>query len=515
MHNASLGRSLRGARRTRFAVDARAACRAALACIALLTGAAEAQNTPDSDAALKRLQAQLAEQRALIEAQQRQIDRLTRLIEGMPGTAASGAAASTASAGSPASTATANAPSAAQSSAAAAAAPVTAAATAPAAQAAAAPPPRTPAVIGRFEGVSVTLGGAVRTTVLSSSARAQPDGTPFFLLPRVSGDQGSTKFDARSSNLALGIEGLSYGDYRFGAQMIFQLSNGNLLSGGYGVTPYLAFVEARNDTTRFAMGLQEDVFSPRIPKMVDSVSALAASGNPGNSSRAQLRAERTVALGAGDRITLVGALSDSLPQTVEPGFAKITENTGWPNIEARLAWTRGAPDAAAWVPWAASEFGLSGVTGRFRTVFPSGARSAFDTRFWGVALDGRMRVGQRAGLQGELYAGRSLGPYLGAILQTVNSDTGRAIASHGGWGELVWYWSPTLHSHAGYGIDRARSADLPAGGLLRNRTVFANAIWDISRMTQVSIEGTWRRTDYLGLPANSGVGLMLGSELRF
>ena len=495
MHNASLGRSSRGARRTRFAVDAGAACGAALACIALLTGAAKAQTATDSDAALKRLQAQLAEQRALIEAQQRQIDRLTRLIEGMPAAPASGAAAAATGASTPASSAPAKAST--------------------AATAAAAPTAGPSAVTGRFEGVSVTLGGAVRTTVLSSSARAQPDGTPFFLLPRVSGDQGSTKFDARSSNVTLGIEGLSYGDYRFGAQMIFQMSNGNLLSGGYGVTPYLAFVEARNDTTRFAMGLLEDVFSPRIPKMVDNVSALAGSGNPGNFTRAQLRAERTVALGAGERITLVGALSDSLPQTVEPGFAKITENVGWPNIEARLAWTRGAPDAATWVPWAESEFGLSGVAGRFRTVFPSGTRSAFETGFWGVALDGRMRLGQRAGLQGELYAGRSLGPYAGTIMQTVNSDAGRAIASHGGWGELVWYWSPALHSHAGYGIDRARSADLPAGGLLRNRTVFANAIWDISRMTQVSIEGTWRRTDYLGLPANSGVGLMLGSELRF
>ena len=486
----------------------------ALCGLAAQPGAAQAQAAGDSEAALKRLQVQVAEQRALIEAQQRQIDRLTRLIESLPGAGAPGAATAQtadgarAAAASPAQTTAPGVPS--------SGAPVAATAgTAGTTAAAASAPSSAPPVAGRFDGVSITLGGAVRTTVLSSSARAQPDGTPFFLLPRVSGDQGSTKFDARSSNLALGIEGLSYGGYRFGAQMIFQMSNGDLLSGGYGVTPYVAFVEARNETTRFAMGLQEDVFSPRIPKMVDSVSALAASGNPGNSSRAQLRAEHTVGLGAGERITLVGALSDSLPQTVEPGFAKITENTGWPNIEARLAWTRGAPDAAAWVPWAASEFGLSGVTGRFRTVFPSGARSAFDTRFWGVALDGRLRLGPRAGVQGELYSGRSLGPYLGAILQTVNASTGRAIASHGGWGELVWYWSPALHSHAGYGIDRARSGDLPAGGLLRNRTVFANAIWDISRMTQISIEGTWRRTDYLGLPANSGVGLMLGSELRF
>lgn len=513
MHKVTQGRNPRGACRARLITGTRVAGLSALACLAVLSSTGHAQTAGDSDAALKRLQAQLAEQRALIEAQQRQIDHLTRMIESLPGApAASAPAAAVPPAAASTRTAPASATSAATTAAAGASTPPTAA---PAAQAAAAPAAGPAAVASRFDGVGVTLGGAVRTTVLSSSARAQPDGTPFFLLPRLSGDQGSTKFDARSSNLAIGIEGLSLGGYRFGGQMVFQMSNGDLLSGGYGLTPYLAFVEARNETTRFAMGLQEDVFSPRIPKMVDNVSALAASGNPGNSSRAQLRAERTVPLGGGDRITLVGALSDSLPQTVEPGFAKITENVGWPNLEARLAWTRGAPEAASWVPWSVSEFGLSGVTGRFRTVFPSGTRSAFETRFWGVALDGRMRLGQRAGVQGELYAGRSLGPYLGAILQTVNGSTGRAIASHGGWGELVWYWSSALHSHAGYGIDRARGADLPAGGLQSNRTVFANAIWDISRMTQVSIEGTWRRTEYLGLPANEGVGLMLGSELRF
>jgi len=507
MHKVTQGRNPRGACRARLITETRVAGLSALACLAVLSSTGHAQTATDSDAALKRLQAQVADQRALIEAQQRQIDRLTRMIENLPGAAAASAPAAAVP---PAAASAGTAPASATSAATTAAAGV-AASTPPTAAPAAGPA----AVVSRFDGVGVTLGGAVRTTVLTSSARAQPDGTPFFLLPRLSGDQGSTKFDARSSNLAIGIEGLSYGGYRFGGQMVFQMSNGNLLSGGYGVTPYLAFVEARDETTRFAMGLQEDVFSPRIPKMVDNVSALAAAGNPGNFTRAQLRAERTVPLGGGERITLVGALSDSLPQTVEPGFAKITENVGWPNLEARLAWTRGAPEAASWVPWSVSEFGLSGVTGRFRTVFPSGTRSAFETRFWGVALDGRMRLGQRAGLQGELYAGRSLGPYAGTIMQTVNSDTGRAIASRGGWGELVWYWSPALHSHTGYGIDRARGADLPAGGLQNNRTVFANAIWDISRMTQISIEGTWRRTEYLGLPANEGVGLMLGSELRF
>jgi hypothetical protein len=61
------------------------------------------------------------------------------------------------------------------------------------------------------------------------------------------------------------------------------------------------------------MAIESDVTArrqeqQRLAVQYDVASALAASGNPGNSSRAQLRAERTVPLGAGDRITLVGAL---------------------------------------------------------------------------------------------------------------------------------------------------------------------------------------------------------------
>jgi uncharacterized coiled-coil protein SlyX len=404
---------------------------------------ARAQPQDPADA-VRQLQQQLAEQRALIEAQQRQIDRLVDRIEGRT------VAAAPASAPMPTTPA--------------AVGPNTSTSTLPAAasQASSETVHAPLAVASRFDGIKLTLGGAVRTTVLSMSARSQPDGTPFFLLPDLSQEQGSTKFDARSSSFSLAIEGLQYEGYRFGGQMIFQFSNGNLLSGGYGFTPYVAFVEARHETARYAMGLQEDVFSPRIPKMVDSVSALAASGNPGNSSRAQLRAERYFAFDGGDRLAVVGALSDSLPQTIDPQFSQITENVGWPNAEARLAWTRTGLAAESWLPWAESEFGTSGALGRFRTVFPSDERKSFDTTFWGLAIDARVRLGKQAGFQGEVYAARSLGPCLGTVLQTVNLGTGQPIRSDGGWGEFAWYWTPSVHSHDG-AAEMRRSWGLPAG----------------------------------------------------
>jgi hypothetical protein len=368
----------------------------------------------------------------------------------------------------------------------------------------------------RFEGTRVTLGGGLRTTVTTTSARMQPDATPFLVYPPLPGvRQGTTKIDARLSSIHIGVEGAEIGGLRLGGAVFAYLFDGDLFSGQYGFYPGVALVEASNAEWRFAAGLQMDVFSPRIPTMVDRMSAFAGSGNPGNSFKPQLRVERFIGAGGSHRIALQAALADALPSNIRPPSLASTENTGVPNVEARIAWTGGAPyDAGAWVPWPAWEVGVSGATGRFRTFDTGGAFEPFDTRLYGIALEGGLRLGRRLGLQGELYAGRALGPYLGTIFQTIG-PTRRAIGSRGGWGEAAWWWTPTLHSHAGYGIDRADATDLAGSGIASNRTAFVNLFWDPSPRTTLALEGTYRRTVYAGGSDADGFALMLSSELRF
>jgi hypothetical protein len=108
-----------------------------------------------------------------------------------------------------------------------------------------------------------------------------------------------------------------------------------------------------------------------------------------------------------------------------------------------------------------------------------------------------------------------MGPSRGAINQTVNLQTQQGIDSHGGWGEVAWYWTAKAHSHAGYGKDIARRAQLAPGAFTTNATAFVNLFYDQSPMVRFGVEGTWRKTEYLGLPGNSGYALMLMSEFRF
>lgn len=401
------------------------------------------------------------------------------------------------------------------------AAPVVAAAaatveSAPAAVAAAEPaalPP--PVVTGRYDGVGVVVGGSLRTTVNTTGARMLPDAAPFLVLPSVPGvREGTTKIDARLSTLLIAIRGRELGGFQLGGVIQAQLFDGDLLSGKYGVYPGVAYVEATNERWRLAAGLQPDVFSPKIPRMVDSMSGMAGSGNPGNSMKPQLRVERFVLTGGG-KLTLQAALADAQPSNIQPPSLASTENTGTPNYEARIAFARGAADkTVSWAPYPEWELGISGATGSFRTFSIAGAFPAYDTDLSGVAIEGAARFGQRFAVQGELYRGRAFAPYLAGIFQTVTADR-TPVRSEGGWGEFAWWWTPTAHSHIGYGRDRAWASSGAQPGVRSNETAFANLFWDPSPMTTLGFEATWRRTEYEGGLGNEGFALMLSSELRF
>jgi len=383
-----------------------------------------------------------------------------------------------------------------------------------------------PTVGTSYEGIKVTLGGAIRMNYLTTTYRGQPDGTTFFLLPDVQGvNQGTATIDPRSSRVFLNIDGKTFGDYKLGGLMMFVFSNGDYFSGQTGFNPLIAYADMKNDKERYAIGIQEDVFSPRFPTTIDSIAALAGTGNAGNTFRPQLRAERYFKLDGGNAFALEAALSSPLPSSVNlnntsiNGYNKqslyIVENSGVPDVEFRLAWTRGSK-GDDWVPFAPLEVGISGVYGKFRTVDTSSSQNtSYISNISGIGADMRFKLSSQVGFQAEIYAGKAMGPFLGGIFQTTNASTQQTIPSAGGWAEGVVYWSPSMHSHIGYGIDQADASYVPTGGFIKNQGAFANLIWDYSKTSMFGIEASWKRTDYQSINGNKGYGLMLVNQLNF
>src|SRR5262249_339301 len=132
----------------------------------------------------------------------------------------------------------------------------------------------------------------------------------------------------------------------------------------WGFLPLQAFAQLKNEDWRFAAGLQLDIFNPLNPTVLP-VSYLGASGNTG-AFRGQARVERYLQTEDDDLITLTAGISDPIPTTVSNTF-RISEDNGWPNIEARAAWATGPLTGEGESAVRPFEVGVSGVVGQIRT----------------------------------------------------------------------------------------------------------------------------------------------------
>ena len=358
---------------------------------------------------------------------------------------------------------------------------------------------------------NVSVFGALKLDMLFNGAGTISPGTPFFLVPdSVRGlDQNTVSIHARQSTLGAAFTGPQFGGFQSGGQMIAMFFNDNVVADQYGFLPLQAFGELKNEDWRFAAGLQFDVFSPGIPTVLP-FSALAASGNSGNSFRGQLRLERYFNPSRDVQWTLQGALSEPVNSTIDQRF-RINEDNGWPNIEGRVALGLGAVQGVGAAAKRPFEIGVSGLVGQLRTTPPApDPRVVVDV--WGACVDLRWSITQRFGIAGEVFTGEGLGTYNAGILQGINADTLQGIRTSGGWLEAFYYWTPCVHSHTGYGIDDPRDSDVAdsavALGRTENSVIFSNLLWDVNSTFRIGFEFTYRETDYKSpvLLDNQGAG---------
>ncbi len=354
---------------------------------------------------------------------------------------------------------------------------------------------------------NVHIFGALKMDMLFSQPRALSPGSPFFLFnDSLTGrSQDSVSIHARQSTLAAAFTGPQFGGFQSGGTIVTLFFNDAVVVDQYGILPLQAFGELKNENWRFAAGLQFDVFSPGLPTVLP-FSALAASGNSGNSFRGQIRLERFIRLADDVQWTLQGALSDPINSTIDPTF-RISEDNGWPNVEARVALGLGCIEGAGLAATRPFEVGVSGVVGQLRTTDPT-STSRVVADVWGLGSDFRWKMTDRFGVAGEVYTGQTLGTYNAGILQNLNLDTFAGVRSSGGWIETFYYWTPALHSHIGAGIDDPIDRDISNAviglGRTLNRTLFGNLIWDVNEVFRVGLELTWRKTNYKILPDNQG-----------
>jgi hypothetical protein len=370
-------------------------------------------------------------------------------------------------------------------------------------------------VVSADESFKLALGGVITTDFFYSSARQVGPGIPFFLAPGslVPGFRQQT-FDAtaRPTTLFALASGPEICGFQSSAVIAACFFSSSLIQDLYGVLPFQAYVQLKNDDWRIAAGLQFDIFNPLNPTVLP-FSYLAGSGNAGAGFPAQFRVERYLHLGDDAEVTLTAGISDPLPTTVTNTLT-ISEDNGWPNVEGRAALALGPLTGEGPLARRPFEFGVSGVVGQIRSTAVAVKQVVADV--WGLGSDLRWAVTDRFGVQGEFCVGQSLGSYTAGILQSVNSATFTGVHTTGGWVEVYYYICPDkLHTHIGYGIDDPLDGDLAPGQPVRNETYFANLIWDVTKHLRLAGELTYRKTAYTLVPNNDGVGFQVQVQFKF
>src|SRR5262245_8533949 len=198
---------------------------------------------------------------------------------------------------------------------------------------------------------NVNIFGALQANMLFNTARPVAPGIPMFLAPGTVQPQNTLDIFARSSSIGAVLTGPEIGQFRAGGLLMALFYNDALIVDRYGFLPIQVYGDLKNEDWRVAAGLQFNVFCPNIPTML-TFSSLIASGNPGNNFVGQFRLERYLYPSDDSQWTIQLALSDPVATEVTSSLPisqlitgapalRISEDNGWPNIEARVAYSVG------------------------------------------------------------------------------------------------------------------------------------------------------------------------------
>jgi hypothetical protein len=359
--------------------------------------------------------------------------------------------------------------------------------------------------------VTVRVQGTILVNGFRNSTRVNNSDVPTFVLPLDLADPlpaeglGATVRQARVKLLASVAE---FHGAALSGELDFDLFGGQQPSSGGRTHPVVrirrAYGEARWPRVTLLVGQE----APPVFEL--SPSSLASVGFPGFAAAGNLwlwlpQARVTwwavAANPDGTRLALEGAvLAPSAGEPQEPFLTEPdrAERSGRPGLEGRVRFGWGGEDggevsAGGHLGWLAME---------------DGGREEQRA----VGLLARVPLGRFVEVRGEAFAGEALGGLGGGgIGQSLGADG--AIATTGGWGQLLVRPLPALELGLGYGVDDPDDGDAGfAGARLRNEVIAAQATWraapvvlgaEVRRMetTYAPVDGGRRHNTHLNLAA--------------
>lgn len=249
-----------------------------------------------------------------------------------------------------------------------------------------------------------------------------------------------------------------------------------------------------------------DVISPLFPLAVNYAPGWWA-GNVGY-RRPQFRLTKGFKLGESTKLTLQGAATRTIGDVNLYGPGDTGEDAGFPTVQARAALAFRAFDGQT------ATVGLSGHYGR-EEYDTDGNGTAVDIPSWSGSLDLLVPLSAKVTFKGEIFRGRNMDEYLGGIGQGVNPATLRGITDVGGWASLNFGPWRGWRFGVGYTADDPVNRDLGAGDRSRNRSLFGNVFYDINDAVQLGVELANWQTLYAGKAEGDAIRVETALYYRF
>lgn len=360
--------------------------------------------------------------------------------------------------------------------------------------------------------------GTLTGQMVASTSDAVTDDFVLYVLPDSPQDNNHFSVHGKSSSLGFLFSGPQVCGLQSGGMIYMVFFGETAIDNITGPMLLLAFGELRNECWRFAFGHNLDVINPLMPTSLNFGMGMGA-GNIGF-FRGQIRAERYFYPAQDVQWAVQFAVSDQVITEFVMNPLVTGGDNGWPNLEGRIALGMGPMEPTNMgmipAPHRPFEVGVSGLIGETRATAALGERVSTT---WAVGADGRFKLTERLGVQGELFYGQAIGTYNGGIFQSLQllgaGDPGTGIRAVGGWGEIWYFVCPEVHLHVGCGVDDPLDRDLAPGQRLRNKYCFGNVIWNVTEQFQVGFETSYYETSYLGDPDNDAVVYLTNFQLSF
>lgn len=361
-----------------------------------------------------------------------------------------------------------------------------------------------PAGTATKKGGFVTLYGFLRLDLYYDTARANSATVPVRVIAEdgvaAGPNDNELAFDPRLTRIGL--------EFNLGKVMDADATGkletdfANFPSGGSEsrATPRIRLAYFQVETAKWwlRMGQDWDVASPLLPT-ANSETLMWNAGNPGD-RRPQIRwfykgsGSVTVdtAIGFGGAVNMQDLDAGAPPFTTTQidGF-----DAGWPNVEARVAWTSSGDRKVV--------IGIWGYVGGIETDTAFGGDTHFLAAMAGA--DFTVPIGAKLIVRGEVWWAQAGGDIRANAGQTINTATGDEIDGWGGWLELKILPNERWSFHIGGSIDDPDNGNLPAGGIDLNFTVYSGVVRHWTRTFKTGFDVVFWETQY----ANDTLGNML------